>query len=46
VKGDEVPLYLRASPAVSPARPPGRLFFIRMDENGPVASPDPRFLPD
>jgi hypothetical protein len=37
---------LRASPLVSPTRPPASLFFIRTAKNGPVAPPDPRFRPD
>jgi hypothetical protein len=41
-----VPFSLRASPTVSQTRSSGRIFFIRVDENGPVTPPDSRFRPD
>jgi hypothetical protein len=37
---------LRASPAMSPARPPVPCFFIRTAKIGPVAPPIPQFCPD
>jgi hypothetical protein len=37
---------LRASPAVSPTRPPAALIFIRTVLFGPTAPPAPRFRPD
>jgi hypothetical protein len=39
-------LRLRASPLMSPTRPPAPLFFIRTAKNGPVAPPVPRFRPN
>jgi hypothetical protein len=37
---------IRATPLVSPTRPPASFFSIRTAKNGPVMPPDPRFRPD